>query len=199
MSECDCEFEIKDKKSTKEKNVLFWLMGINASMFFVESIAGWFADSSGLIADSLDMFADAMVYVSTFYVIGKPLASKKRSAYFSGILQLVLGVGVFVDVIRRTFTGSEPHSFWMFSISLLALAANVICLMLLTKHKEGEIHMRATWIFTKNDVLANAGVIVAGALVYLLHSRIPDLAIGALIAAVIIKDSFKIFSEAWAA
>lgn len=193
MSGCDCEIEVKDKS---ERKILIPLFLINALMFFVEFFWGWLGESTGLIADSLDMLADAMVYAVAFYVAGKSAAAKAGSATLSGLLQLVLGVGVLSDVLRRTIFGSEPRSEIMIWISLLALAANIICLVLLTRHKNGEVHMRATWIFTKNDVIANAGVIVAGVLVGLLNSPVPDLAAGAIIAGIIVKDSFTIFREA---
>jgi Co/Zn/Cd efflux system component len=84
----------------------------------------------------------------------------------------------------------------MISFSVLALIANVICLALISKHREGEIHMRASWIFSKNDVIANTGVIVAGVLVHVMDSRIPDLLIGSLIVLVVLRGGFTIIRDA---
>ncbi|WP_096892240.1 cation transporter [Candidatus Scalindua japonica] len=118
------------------------------------------------------------------------------SSVLCGCLQMTLGVGVLLDIIRRTILESKPDSSFMISVSLVALIANVICLVLLAKHKDGEVHMRATWIFTKNDVIANLSVITAGILVAYFSSAIPDLIIGLIISAIVIRGGVQIISEA---
>lgn len=193
MSGCGCEVEIKNRE---EKGVLYILLAINGIMFVAEFITGWIAESTGLIADSLDMLADALVYITALYAVGKGMKEKTHSAYLSGTFQLILGAGVLVDILRRAVYGSEPESAFMIGVSLIALAANVSCLMLLSKHREGEVHMRATWIFSKNDVVANIGVIAAGALVAFTGSRVPDLVIGCFISAIVTKGGIEIIGEA---
>jgi Co/Zn/Cd efflux system component len=193
MSNCECKIEIKSKEESK---VLIILLLINAFMFITEFALGWLGESTGLIADSLDMFADALVYGVGLYAVGKSLRIKANSAMLSGCLQMTLGTGVLLDIIRRTIMGSKPDSAFMIYVSLVALIANVICLVLLAKHKEGEVHMRATWIFTKNDVIANLGVITAGILVAYFSSAVPDLIIGCIISAVVIRGGIQIIKEA---
>lgn len=193
MANCECEIEIKSKE---ESRVLIILLSINAVMFIAEFVFGWLSESTGLIADSLDMLADALVYGTGLYAVGKSLRIKANSAMLSSCLQMTLGIGVLLDIIRRTILGSDPESVFMISVSLVALIANAICLVLLAKHKDGEVHMRATWIFTKNDVIANLGVITAGILVARFSSAIPDLIIGCVISAVVIRGGVQILSEA---
>jgi Co/Zn/Cd efflux system component len=193
MSNCESKIEIKSKEESK---VLIILLSINAFMFITEFALGWLGESTGLIADSLDMFADALVYGVGLYAVGKSLRIKANSAMLSGCLQMTLGTGVLLDIIRRTIMGSKPDSAFMIYVSLVALIANVICLVLLAKHKEGEVHMRATWIFTKNDVIANLGVITAGILVAYFSSAVPDLIIGCIISAVVIRGGIQIIKEA---
>ena len=193
MSNCDCHDNIDPKN---QKNLLITLLVINGVMFVFEFLFGLYAESTGLLADSLDMLADAMVYGSALFVIGKTAMAKANSALLSGVFQMLLGIGVMFEVIRRFLFGSEPISTVMIVISLFALAANIICLVLLNKHKQGEVHMRATWIFSKNDVIANLGVITAGLLVAYFESAIPDLIIGAIISSVVLYGSYQIFSEA---
>jgi Co/Zn/Cd efflux system component len=165
-------------------------------MFAVEISIGILADSMGLIADSLDMLADAAVYGIGLYAVGRTKALKLTAATISGYFQIILGIGILAEIVRRFVFGSDPEPLLMISISILALIANFVCLALISKHRDGEIHMRASWIFSKNDVIANAGVIVAGALVYLLHSGWPDLLIGILIVLVVIKGGISIIAEA---
>lgn len=193
MGGCDCDIEIKDKS---ERKVLCILLSINAFMFVLEIVFGWLAQSSGLIADSLDMMADAMVYSLALYAVGKSVAHKVRSAFLNGGLQVTLGICALIDVGRRSIVGSEPQSIMMIVVSLLALVANVVCLAILTKHRKGEVHMRATWICSRNDVIANLGVIIAGVLVNLTASRMPDLIIGCIISIIVARGGFQILGEA---
>ena len=161
MSGCGCEIEIQDKS---ERRVLIALLLINGVMFVAELGVGWWAQSTALIADALDMLADAMVYGVGLYAVGKSLLVKVHAARISGSLQVLLGLLVLVDIVRRLIVGSEPVSILMMSMGVIALIANVTCLILIAKHREAEVHMRASWIFSKNDVIANLGVILAGCL-----------------------------------
>lgn len=175
-----------------ERRTLNLLLAINGGMFLVEQVAAWIAQSTGLLADSLDMLADASVYGIALYAVGRSAALKTRAAHVSGWLQLVLALGALAEVLRRFLFGSEPEPAYMMAVGLLALAANVACLLLIARHRGGGAHMRASWIFSTNDVIANAGVIVAGALVLWTGSRMPDLVIGAIIAAVVISGAVRI-------
>ena len=193
MAGCDCDIEVTDEA---QKSVLITLLAINGFMFFFELTLGWYAQSTGLIADSFDMLADAIVYAIGLYAIGKSLQHKANAALISGWFQGLLALVILVDVVRRVLLGSEPMSAFMMGVGVLALIANVYCLLLIQKHKDGEVHMRASWVFSKNDVIANTGVILGGLLVWLLDSRWPDLVIGSLIALVIFNGARHIIADA---
>ncbi|WP_097458688.1 cation transporter [Mangrovitalea sediminis] len=193
MSDCGCGAE---QAETLERKTLIVLLSINALMFMVELGLGWLAQSTGLIADSLDMLADAMVYGLSLYAVGKGVFYQAKAAQWSGFLQILLGAGVLFDVLRRLFFGNEPHSLLIMLVGAVALAANVFCLVLISRHREGGVHMRASWIFSTNDVIANLGVIVSGILVAVLDSRIPDLLVGTVIALIVVFGGFKILREA---
>ena len=193
MSGCDCEIEIKNKE---QKNVLVTLLAVNGFMFLFEITLGWYAQSTGLIADSFDMLADAIVYAIGIYAIGRSLQSKAKAALLSGWFQFALALLIVFDVTRRVLLGSLPISAFMMIVGVIALIANIYCLVLIDKHKSGEVHMRASWIFSKNDVIANTGVILGGLLVWLLDSRWPDLVIGSVIALVIFNGARLIILDA---
>ena len=193
MSGCGCEVEIKD---ASQKRVLYWLLGINATMFFVEMTVGILADSTALIADSMDMLADAVVYGIGIYAVGKSILHKAKAAQISGYFQLLLGVIILIDITRRLFLGSEPISSLMIGMGFIALIANVACLMIIRNHKNDEVHMRASWIFSANDVIANMGVIIAGVLVVWLDSRVPDLVIGCIVSIVVLRGAWMILKDA---
>jgi Co/Zn/Cd efflux system component len=175
-----------------EGGTLRVLLAINAAMFAVEIVAGWLAESTGLIADSIDMLADALVYGLALQAVGKAATAKLRAAHASGLFQALLAAGVLADVLRRFATGSQPEPPAMIGVSLLALVANVTCLLLIARHRHGGAHMKASWIFSTNDVLANLGVIAAGALVALTGSRMPDLLIGAAVALLVFTGAVRI-------
>ncbi|VAW87172.1 Cobalt-zinc-cadmium resistance protein CzcD [hydrothermal vent metagenome] len=193
MSGCGCEIEVKNRNQSR---VLILLLAINGVMFVAEIIAGIMADSTALIADSLDMLADATVYAIGLYAVGRSLLVKAKAAHLSGIFQIVLGLGVLFDIVRRTVIGSEPESMMMVIVGMVALVANTICLVLIYKHRQGEVHMRASWIFSKNDVIANLGVIAAGLLVAYTGSHWPDLIIGLLIATLVTRGGLHIIKDA---
>ncbi len=140
------------------------------------------------------MLADAAVYGIALYAVGR----KDRhvsAARASGVLQMALGLFVLIEVIRRFVYGSEPISVLMMATGAIALAANMTCLALIAKHRKGGVHMRASWIFSTNDVIANLGVIVSGGLVWAFGSRLPDLIIGAVISVVVMGGGVQILRE----
>ncbi|CAI3124395.1 Zinc transporter ZitB [Acinetobacter oleivorans] len=177
-----------------QSKILKILLAINAALFLIEFTCGIIAASTGLIADSLDMFADAAVYGIALYAVGKAAKYQLKAAHFAGWIQLVLATTVIIDVIRRFIYGSEPESFLMIGIGILALIANVTCLYLISGHKDGGAHMKASWIFSANDVIVNMGVIVAGILVAWTGSSYPDLVIGIIVSLFVLNGARKILT-----
>jgi hypothetical protein len=175
-----------------EARVLWILLALNAVMFVVELGAGIWARSAGLVADAMDMFADAAVYGVALYAVGRAAHYKLGAARLAGVLQLVLALGALAEVVRRIVGDAMPEPIGMMGISLLALAANVACLVLIARHREGGVHMKASYIFSANDVIANLGVIAAGALVAWTGSAWPDWIIGVVIGAVVLTGAVRI-------
>nr|WP_084422353.1 cation transporter [Rubripirellula obstinata] len=153
------------------------------------------AGSTGLVADSLDMLADASVYAISLYAVGRAARIRRGAATASGVLQLILGIGVLVEAGRRFVSGGEPVGLLMMGMGVVALTANSYCLRLIAKHKGGDVNFRASYIFSANDVIANIGVIISGLIVKLSGSQIPDLIIGILIAAVVVRGGVKILTD----
>ena len=193
MSDCGCDPE---EAASLERRTLGTLLAINGVMFIAEAVAGWWGESTGLLADSMDMLADAWVYGIALYAVGRSRSLQASAATTSGWLQVGLGFGVLVEVVRRFLGGSDPASTLMIALGAIALVANVCCLVLIARHREGGVHMRASWIFSTNDVIANLGLMLSGALVFYLDSRLPDLVIGAIISAVVLRGGIQILREA---
>lgn len=182
-----------DSDHSNEKKLLWSVLLINFAFFIIEIMTGFISRSMGLVADSLDMLADAIVYSLSIYAVGRAASKKKSVAKMSGYFQLILAVFGFIEVIRR-FSGSEelPDFQMMMMISFFALIGNALCLYLLQKSKSKEAHMQASMIFTSNDVIVNIGVIIAGALVYFTHSKFPDLIVGTIVFGLVAKGAFRI-------
>ncbi len=180
-----------------DKKLLITVLLINFSVFAIEITAGLIAHSMGLVADSLDELADAFVYALAIYAMLGSLIVKKRIARTSGVLQLVLALWGFVEVVRR-FVADEPVPSFIIMIlfSCIALAGNAASLYFLRKTGSGEVHIKATQIFTSNDVIVNIGVIIAAILVAALQSKIPDLIVGAVVFAIVLRGAIKIFKLA---
>ena len=165
-------------------------------MFLVGFIAGILAQSTSLIADSLDMLADALAYAIGLWAGNRDSRFKNMAATLSGGLLLVLGIFVLFEVVRRAWFGSFPESSTMIIVASISLIVNANVLRLLGRFRNDEAYLRATWIFTRADVIINCGVIFTGVLVALTHSRYPDLMVGFLIGLFVIKEAFEILSSA---
>ncbi|MDY6797914.1 MAG: cation transporter [Pseudomonadota bacterium] len=186
--------ELSTANETEESGTLWVLLAINGLMFLVEMTMGLIAQSAGLIADSLDMLADAAVYGLALYAVGHGIKMQVRAAHVAGILQLILAAGVLVEVGRRFLFGSDPQSLMMMTVASVALIANISCLLLIAKHREGGAHMKASWIFSANDVVINLGVILAGLLVAWTGTNYPDLIIGGIVGAIVLIGAKRILA-----
>tara|TARA_R110000823_G_scaffold40965_7_gene108196 strand:- start:3329 stop:4117 length:789 start_codon:yes stop_codon:yes gene_type:complete len=181
-------------ENLNQKKLLWTVLSINFLFFIIEMTTGLISKSMGLVADSLDMLADSFVYGISLFAVGGTLIRKRRIAKLAGYFQILLAVMGFGEVLRR-FLGAEqlPDFTTMIMVSVFALIANGICLYLLQKSKsKEEAHMKASMIFTSNDVIINLGVIVAGFLVNVLNSNKPDLIIGTIVFILVVQGARRI-------
>lgn len=180
-----------------QRKILWWVLGINFGFFVIEMTTGWISRSMGLVADSLDMLADSIVYGLSLFAVGAAISRKKKVAKISGYFQMGLALLGFSEVLRRFFSESETPLFqWMIIISVLALIGNLVSLWLINKAKSDEAHMQASAIFTSNDIIVNGGVILAGILVYFLKSKWPDLVVGGVVFSFVMRGAFRILKLA---
>jgi Co/Zn/Cd efflux system component len=181
------------EKQTTQRKLLWAVLVTNFAFFILEVTTGYISESMGLIADSLDMLADSFVYAISLFAVGGTLARKKDIAKLAGCFQILLALTGFFEVIRRVIGAEKvPDFYTMICVSILALIANAICLFLLQRSKSKEAHMRASMIFTSNDVIINLGVIIAGLLVNWLDSNKPDLIVGGIVFILVIQGAFRI-------
>ena len=182
------------KENANQKKILWSVLAINFAFFIIEITTGIISKSIGLLADSLDMLADSFVYGISLFAVGGTLIQKKRIAKLAGYFQIALAMIGFVEVLRRFFGNEKlPDFSTMIVVSIFALIANGICLYILQKSKSKEqAHMKASMMFTSNDVIINLGIIIAGILVHWLSSNKPDLIIGIIVFVLVIQGAFRI-------
>lgn len=186
--------QIDFEENRTQKKLLWAVLGINFGFFLIEITTGIISKSMGLVADSLDMLADSFVYGISLFAVGGTLIRKKQIAKLAGYFQISLAILGFVEVLRRVLgTEKLPDSSTMIIVSIFALMANGICLYILQQSRsKHEAHMKASMIFTSNDVIINLGVITAGILVNWLNTNKPDLIIGTIVFILVIQGAIRI-------
>ena len=185
-----------DQEDGSERRTLIWVLLINFSQALLAGIVGFIAQSTGLLGAGLDNLGDSVVYFASLYVVGRSVAAKSRVAKLSGYLLIGVAIGLLVDIVRRFFTGSEPIGWAMIAVAIVNVASNLWCIRLLRSHRGEGVHLKASWIFTTNDMIANLGIVLSGIAVIFFQSQIPDLVIGVIVVGIVIKGGFEILSDA---
>jgi len=188
-----CEIEaLRNRQSATLKIVL----GINAAMFVVELTAGLISNSVSLLADSLDMLGDALVYGFSLYVVARGARMKAKAALFKGVIMAAFGFFVLGQAIYRIIYPQIPVFEVIGLIGLLALATNGVCLFLLWRHRTEDINMSSIWLCSRNDIIANVSVLFASAGVWFFHSGWPDIVVGLALAALFLRSALSVLSDA---
>lgn len=183
-------------RKASQRRVLIAVMLINLAMFVAEFGGGLVARSSALMADSVDMFGDAVVYALSLYALNRGARWEAGAALAKGGIILVFGLAVIVEIGDKIVNGVPPSSSLMLTFGGIALAANLICLALLWRFRTENVNMSSTFECSRNDVASNIGVLVAAGLVGLTGSAWPDIAIGGIIALIFLRSAWRVLGEA---
>ena len=194
----EAEVEL-DAEDAAERRTLAWVLVINLFQVVLAGVVGVLAESTGLLGAALDNLGDAAVYVVSLYAVGRPVVAKARAARLSGLLLIVLSVALLVEVVRRYVTGSDPIGLAMLVTAIVNAASNLVCLRLLRAHRRHGVHVKASWIFTTNDMIANLGIVASGIAVMVFKSPLPDLLIGLVVIGIVIRGGWEILQQARAA
>lgn len=181
----------------EQRRVLLVVMGINAAMFVLEFGAGLVAQSSALMADSVDMLGDAFVYALSLFALSRGARWQAGAALTKGALILAFGLGIIGESVFKIANGVTPSSTLMLIFAGIALAANLSCLAMLWRFRHANVNMSSTFECSRNDVASNIGVLAAGALVALTASPWPDILVGLAIALLFLRSSFRVLTSAW--
>ncbi len=185
-----------DASNAAERRTLKWVLGINATQVVVAGGVGIAAQSTGLLGAALDNLGDAAVYVVSLYAVGRTVVAKSRAARLSGVLLIAMALMLLGEIIRRFVAGSEPIGIAMILTAIANAATNIVNLRLLRPHREQGVHLKASWIFTTNDMIANLGIVASGIAVMVLKSPLPDLLIGVVVVGIVIWGGWEILEQA---
>jgi cation diffusion facilitator family transporter len=180
-----------------QRRMLLWVLAINALMFLIEFTAGYIANSSALMADAVDMLGDAIVYVLSLFALHRGARWEAGAAVAKGLIILCFFCVILGEIIFKIRVGVPPSSALMLIFGCLALLANLTCLVLLWRFRNTNINMSSTFECSRNDVLANVGVLCAGFGVAIFHSGWPDIAIGSVIALIFLRSAISVLKKAW--
>jgi len=195
MTDC-CNETAIEKLRENQLSTLKIILAINLVMFAVEITAGLISGSTALLADSLDMLGDALVYGFSLYVVARSDDWKAVAALIKGAIMAAFGIFVLWHAGFKFLHPEIPQVETMGSIGLLALVANSICLKMLWSHRDEDINMRSVWLCSRNDIIANSAVLCAAVAVWLLNSQWPDLLVGVGIAALFLHSAVAVLREA---
>ena len=197
MDSC-CTGKISSVELLRERQraTLWIVLILNAAMFVVEFVSGLLAGSVALLADSLDMLGDALVYGFSIYVLSQSSIWKARAAMAKAVIMGLFGMFVFGQVVYKLIWPQTPAFEAMGAVGALALAANAVCFALLWRHRAADINMRSVWICSRNDLIANALVMLAALVVWLAASPWPDIVVGTLICVVFLRSAYLVCQEA---
>jgi Co/Zn/Cd efflux system component len=174
---------------------LIAVMIINLAMFVAEFGGGLAARSSALMADSVDMLGDAVVYGLSLYALSRGPRWQAGAAVAKGVLILVFGLAVGIEIVDKIVHGVPPSSRLMLIFGSLALGANLICLALLWRFRKANVNMSSTFECSRNDVVSNLGVLVAASLVGLTGAAWPDIAVGLMVAAIFLRSAIRVLRD----
>ena len=197
MSNC-CEEKSCEVTALRERHsrVLWIVLAVNAVMFVIELAAGVVGRSSALLADSLDMLGDALVYAFSLFVLDRSPRWQASAALTKGAFMGVFGVLVLAEAAYKAYHPVMPSAQLMGIVGSVALVANLACFALLYRHKSDNLNMSSTWLCSRNDLLANLGVLVAAGASYLLASRWPDIIVGVTIASLFLGSAISVTRQA---
>lgn len=122
------------------------------------------------MADASDMLGDAFVYGVSIYALARSDRWKAGAAMLKGVVILLLGAGIVLNVIAKIRSRLAPSSNLMLAFGGLALVANLICLRLLWRFRRRDANMANTFECSGNDMISNIGVLIAAAAVAVTRS-----------------------------
>jgi len=178
------------------RRALWLVVALNVGYGVAEIAGSVLAGSQALQADALDFLGDGSITLLGLLAIGWSLRWRARAALTQGIFLGLLGIGVLGRTVYRIIVQLPPEAELMGLFGFAALAVNVVAVLLLVPHREGDSNVRAVWLFSRNDAFGNLAVIVAAGLVAWTGTSWPDLLAAGLVAVLFLQSAWSIVRDA---
>ncbi|TXM68295.1 cation transporter [Methylobacterium sp. WL69] len=157
--------------------------GLNLGFFGIEIAVALAIGSIALIADSLDFLEDAAINLLIFAGIGWSVRNRARLGMVLAGILVIPGLATAYAAWQKFSDLTPPAPLALTLTGLAALAVNLACAAMLTRHRDGGGSLtRAAYLSARNDAYANLAIIAAGLLTALTLSPWPDLVAAAGIA-----------------
>lgn len=196
VDSCSGNADIPTHMMRTYRRALWLVAGLNLGMAMIESVAGYVAGSQALKADALDFLGDGVITGAGLIALSWDARTRAHAALVQGVFLALMGLGVLAVTIYRVFIAQVPEALVMGSLGLIALIVNAACAMILLRYREGDANVRAIWLFSRNDAIGNAAVILAALAVAATGSPWPDLITALAIAALFIHSAVRILGDA---
>jgi cation diffusion facilitator family transporter len=194
---CGCTGDpVRAEKDPAYRRALWIVVILNLGFGAIEIVGGFIANSQALKADSLDFIGDGTITLACLVAIGWTALARTRIALAQGLFLLTLGLGVIGVALWRALTAVPPEAELMGGIGFVALLVHLTSAAVLSRFREGDANVRAVWLFSRNDAVANVAVIIAAGLVAWTGQAWPDLAVAAIIAALFLHSAYEILRSA---
>ena len=192
MADCCEGFCASEVTGIRQRRSLAWVLAINAVMFIAVAVAAVFAGSSSLLSGSIDNLGDAITYALSLWAVSRGGRAKARVSLFKGLLILVAALAVSGHMLYKLANPAVPVFELMGAMTLLALAGNFACLLILRRHRGEDINMDSVWECARNDVIENLTVLVAAFGVWLTASQWPDTLLALVLVVILYRSAFRI-------
>lgn len=194
MSSCHdhCSTGEQSDISRAYRKVLWICLVANAVMFVAQLIASYTAHSVSLLANCADFFSDAANYGISLYVLNLSLRQKAKASLFKGISLGIVGLWVAFETLHHALQQELPEPFLMTAISIVALAVNVGCAVLLYKYRGGDSNRESVWICSRNDAIGNIAVMIAAVGVFASGTIWPDIIVAAILGWLAVTGAWRI-------
>ncbi|HEX3220425.1 MAG TPA: cation diffusion facilitator family transporter [Candidatus Limnocylindria bacterium] len=194
---------------------LMLVLGISATIFVVELVAGLATNSLALLADAGHVFADVAgtgVSLLAIWLAARPPTSTRSfglyrleivAATANALLLFAVSGLVLWEGIRRLNQPPDLAAGPVVAVAAFALLANTGAALLLARGRRESLTVRAAYLEILGDLLGSAAVLAAGAVILLTRLHRADAVASIFIALLILprawglmRDSVDVLLEA---
>ena len=199
----------------KHRKKLVIVLCITFTIFFVQVIGAFIANSLALLADAGHMLTDALgvtIALIASLLAALPATSKRTfglmrvevlAALANGIILGVICVVIVIEGIRRFGSEVEVAAGPMLIAAIIGAVANLVSLLILQSGQKESLNVRGAYLEVLGDLLGSVAVIVAAIIIlftgWYIVDQFASFAIALLIAPraySLLKDVVRVLLEA---